>query len=62
MVISPRQSLLVAALALVPVVIYGVGRNDPITAVTAGTSVLLVIVALYVAFSPADGRDVGDVG
>lgn len=48
-IVSPRQAILVGLLALVPVASYVLVLTDPI-GIIAGINVVIVTVALYIAF------------
>lgn len=53
--VSPRTALVVGLLALVPVSWYGIG-SSPSAGVVAGVNVLIVLIALYLAFGPIADR------
>lgn len=55
--LTPRQTLLIGVLALIPVVLYGVLRGD-IVATLAALSILVILGALYRALEPIDTRQV----
>lgn len=49
--VPPRWSLVIGALAAIPIAVYGIDRGDPVAALT-GVSLLVILASLFVAFTP----------
>lgn len=56
--LSPRLAAAIGLLALVPTIIYGIGRPG-MAGFVAAVNVILIFGALYVAMSPIDGSEHG---
>jgi hypothetical protein len=55
MVPSPRQTVIVGLIALVPVIVYALGNADAFAAVAAG-NVLLIAACLWTMFADHEPR------
>lgn len=51
----PRLAIAVALLALIPIGIFGMTRASVTVAVVTGLSVIVIVIALMIAFSPHSG-------
>ncbi|RQH02505.1 cytochrome-ba3 oxidase subunit [Natrarchaeobius oligotrophus] len=51
--VSPRRAAAVGLVALVPTIVYGIGRPG-LSGFVAAVNVVLIFAALYVALSPVD--------